>query len=331
MKALADEAPVYEKPTARPAWQDALEAFDPAHAARAGRARRAVLLDLLGLAGHRVQGVGVPAVRPAGRDQHAGPAGLGRRGAADQGHPEGGGRHDRLAMRASSISIRGAGRRWRWPRRRGTSPSAARGPLGLTDCLNFGSPERPEILWQFKEAVEGIGEACRALEIPVVGGNVSFYNETLGQAILPTPVIGMVGLIDDAERRCTQWFSAAGDRVALLGPDRGQPGRLGVPLGPASARGRPAGAPRPRPRARACRRPAGRPSEPGSFDRRTTLRGWRRGGAGGGLRQRAACRVGAEVDLPASAVGAARSAVRGGAVAYRGIGTAGASSGRSSG
>jgi phosphoribosylformylglycinamidine synthase len=92
-------------------------------------------------------------------------------------------------------------------------------PLGLTDCLNFGSPERPEILWQFKEAVAGIAEACRALDIPVVGGNVSFYNETLGQAILPTPVIGMAGLIDEAETRRTQWFESEGDRIALLGPE----------------------------------------------------------------------------------------------------------------
>jgi phosphoribosylformylglycinamidine synthase len=85
--------------------------------------------------------------------------------------------------------------------------------------LNFGSPERPEILWQFKEAVAGISEACRALEIPVVGGNVSFYNETLGQAVLPTPVIGMAGILDDVEARCVQWFAEEGDRIALLGPD----------------------------------------------------------------------------------------------------------------
>jgi len=101
---------------------------------------------------------------------------------------------------------------------RNLSVSGAR-PLGVTDCLNFGSPERPEILWQFKEAVAGIGEACRALDLPVVGGNVSFYNETLGQAILPTPVIGMAGLLDDVEGRCTQWFEGEGDRVALLGPE----------------------------------------------------------------------------------------------------------------
>ena len=92
-------------------------------------------------------------------------------------------------------------------------------PLGVTDCLNFGSPERPEILWQFVEAIEGIAAACRALEVPVVGGNVSFYNETSGQAVLPTPVIGVVGVLDDAARLATQWFKAPGDRVALLGPE----------------------------------------------------------------------------------------------------------------
>jgi phosphoribosylformylglycinamidine synthase subunit PurL len=91
-------------------------------------------------------------------------------------------------------------------------------PRGVTDCMNFGSPERPEILWQFSEAIEGISLACRALELPVVGGNVSFYNETSGQAILPTPIIGVVGVLDDASRRATQWFKEPGHRVALLGP-----------------------------------------------------------------------------------------------------------------
>ena len=75
-------------------------------------------------------------------------------------------------------------------------------PLGVTDCLNFGSPERPEILWQFAEAVEGIAEACRSLELPVVGGNVSFYNETVGgqRRSCPTPIVGVVGLLEDAAR-----------------------------------------------------------------------------------------------------------------------------------
>jgi phosphoribosylformylglycinamidine synthase II len=91
-------------------------------------------------------------------------------------------------------------------------------PVGVTDCLNFGSPERPEILWQFAEAVDGIAEACRTLGIPVVGGNVSFYNETSGEAILPTPVIGVVGVLEEQEHRTTQGFKAAGARIALLGP-----------------------------------------------------------------------------------------------------------------
>jgi len=92
-------------------------------------------------------------------------------------------------------------------------------PLGVTDCLNFGSPERPEILWQFAEAIDGITEACRALDLPVVGGNVSFYNETSGQAILPTPIVGVVGVLDEAARHATQWFKGGGRRIALLGPD----------------------------------------------------------------------------------------------------------------
>ena len=122
-------------------------------------------------------------------------------------------------MPARSISIPAAAPPWRWRRPPAISPVSAGASLGLTDCLNFGSPERPEILWQFKEAVAGIAEACRALDIPVVGGNVSFYNETLGQAILPTPVIGMAGLLEDAEARGTQWFQEAGDRIALIGAE----------------------------------------------------------------------------------------------------------------
>ena len=90
-------------------------------------------------------------------------------------------------------------------------------PMALTDCLNFGSPERPEIMWQFKRAIEGIRKASIALNTPVVSGNVSFYNETSGIAIFPTPVIGMVGLIEDVEKRVTQGFKNDGDLIVLLG------------------------------------------------------------------------------------------------------------------
>ena len=97
-------------------------------------------------------------------------------------------------------------------------------PLAVTNCLNFASPERPEIMWQFAQTVDGIAAACEALGIPVTGGNVSFYNETLGRAILPTPVIGVVGLLENAERRTTQWFKEEGDVVVLLGEPGGQLG-----------------------------------------------------------------------------------------------------------
>jgi phosphoribosylformylglycinamidine synthase II len=90
-------------------------------------------------------------------------------------------------------------------------------PLAITNCLNFASPERPEVMWSFSEVIDGMAEACRALNTPVVSGNVSFYNETEGRGILPTPVIGMVGLIEDVRRVIQPGFKKEGDLVALLG------------------------------------------------------------------------------------------------------------------
>ncbi len=97
-------------------------------------------------------------------------------------------------------------------------------PLGLTDCLNFGNPEREEVMWQFSQAIRGMREACLALEIPVVSGNVSFYNETDGVSIHPTPTVAMVGLLEDVERIAAPWFGTEGDLVALLGPNRPEMG-----------------------------------------------------------------------------------------------------------
>jgi phosphoribosylformylglycinamidine synthase len=90
-------------------------------------------------------------------------------------------------------------------------------PVALTNCLNFASPERPEVMWQFSETVDGMAEACRALGTPVTGGNVSFYNETDGRGIFPTPVIGMVGIIEDIHHVTTQWFKNEGSLIVLLG------------------------------------------------------------------------------------------------------------------
>jgi phosphoribosylformylglycinamidine synthase subunit PurL len=90
-------------------------------------------------------------------------------------------------------------------------------PLAITDNLNFGNPEKPEIFWQIEKAADGISEACRMLNSPVIGGNVSLYNETNGHAIYPTPVIGMVGLVTDLDHVTTQVFKQAGDLIYLLG------------------------------------------------------------------------------------------------------------------
>ena len=129
--------------------------------------------------------------------------------------------------RALAMSVDGNGRHaWLDPREGGrlAVAEAARNvacagaePIGATNCLNFGNPERPDIMWQFVEAVDGIAEGCRALGIPITGGNVSLYNETDGQAIDPTPVIGVVGLLEDAGRVLTRLFPAAGLDIVLLG------------------------------------------------------------------------------------------------------------------
>ena len=93
-------------------------------------------------------------------------------------------------------------------------------PLAITDCLNFGNPEKPEIFWQIEKAADGMSEACRSLQTPVIGGNVSLYNETNGEAVYPTPVIGMVGLISDTKHITTQNFKQAGDHIYVIGESK---------------------------------------------------------------------------------------------------------------
>jgi phosphoribosylformylglycinamidine synthase len=97
-------------------------------------------------------------------------------------------------------------------------------PLAITNCLNFGNPYDPEIYWQFREAVLGIGTACRVLETPVTGGNVSFYNEGPTAAVYPTPVIGMLGLVESLEHVMTSYFKDSGDLIILLGKPTGEIG-----------------------------------------------------------------------------------------------------------
>jgi len=90
-------------------------------------------------------------------------------------------------------------------------------PAAITDCLNFGSPEKPEVFWTFHESVRGMSDACKAFEVPVISGNVSFYNESFGQPIYPTPTVGLVGVLQDASKRMTMHFKQAGDVIVLLG------------------------------------------------------------------------------------------------------------------
>jgi phosphoribosylformylglycinamidine synthase len=128
---------------------------------------------------------------------------------------------------AIAVSIDGNGRRVACDPRRGAAEAVyecaanlacvGAAPLGLTNCLNFGNPEKPHVAWQLVEAVEGLAQACEALGVPVVGGNVSLYNEAPSGPIFPTPVVGMVGRLPDASRAGRMGFLREGDAIALAG------------------------------------------------------------------------------------------------------------------
>jgi phosphoribosylformylglycinamidine synthase len=212
---LADRAPLYDRPTERPAYLVDAQQLDVA-ALPAPAELSQTWFDLLGtpvIASKRwvyrqydhmvrtntlaLPGLGAGVVRVKGTDRALAFSldGNGRYCYLDPG--EGG----RLAVAEAARNVACAGAV----------------PIGATNCLNFGNPERPEIMWQFVQAVDGIAEACRAFEIPITGGNVSLYNETDGRAIYPTPVLGVVGLIDDATRMLTRIFPAERLEIVLLG------------------------------------------------------------------------------------------------------------------
>ncbi len=217
VRALTEDAPVYEKPTARPGWVDALQAFDPLTLPEPADYERALLALLAAPTVASKQWVYRQYDHQVGTNTLVLPGSdaavlriKGTRKAIAL-TTDGNARYVLLdPFQGGALAVAEAARN--------LACSGAR-PLAVTDCLNFGSPERPETLWQFAEAVRGISEACRQLEIPVVSGNVSFYNETQGQAVLPTPVIGMAGLLEEADWRTTQWFKTEGDRIVLIGPD----------------------------------------------------------------------------------------------------------------
>ena len=195
-RALADEAPVYQRPVAPPPeWEGGVSE------ALAERLKLEAAILARDLA-HRPEIEAIKTWTWRQYDHHV-------RTNTVVGPGQGKASVVRLKGTSKALALRVKGRH-RWCRihpRLGTAltvmecardlAKVGARPLAITNNLNFGNPEKPEIMWQFQEAVEGMAEACRALGLAVVSGNVSFYNETEGRAIAPTPVIGMVGLIDD--------------------------------------------------------------------------------------------------------------------------------------
>jgi len=224
-RALTDEAPMYRRPMTEPEYLRAVQQLDLDAVGKGARAFQTseTLLALLGSPtiaskkwiyrqyDHMVRtntinlpGQGAGVVRIKGTDR------------AVAMSVDGNGRYCYLdPYRGAMLAVAEAARN--------VACAGAR-PLAATNCLNFGNPERPAIMWQFAKAVEGIGAACRALDVPITGGNVSLYNETDGKAIYPTPVIGVVGLLEHADHVVSRRFHETGDTIVLLGTGRGELG-----------------------------------------------------------------------------------------------------------
>jgi phosphoribosylformylglycinamidine synthase len=217
-KALVDDAPVYHRPLTRPAWQDDIQRLN-VDEIPLPRDYGDVLLQLLAsptiaskamvweqydhmLFLNTVVGPGSDAVvlRLKGTEK----------GIAVS--TDGNGRYTFLdPFTGGMIAVAEAAR---------NVVASGGEPVAITNCLNFGDPTRPEISWQFAEAVRGMAAACRILQTPVTGGNVSFYNETMGKAVFPTPIVGMLGILAHISHATTQTWKETGDVVVLLGETR---------------------------------------------------------------------------------------------------------------
>lgn len=219
---LTDEVPVYQRPSRRPAYLDAEAAFDLAAALPRDPDYSAALLRLLAQPNLRSKGsiyhqydhtIQSNTVLPPGQ------------GDAAVVRLKDWGSQAALAFSTDCNSVYC----YLDPYRGGqlAVAEAARNvvcvgatPLAVTDCLNFGSPENPEVFYQFEQAVHGLADACRSLDIPVISGNVSLYNETSGVAVYPTPVVGMAGLLPDASKAISLGLKHAGHQIVLLGLQR---------------------------------------------------------------------------------------------------------------
>ena len=216
--ALVDDCPLYDLEP-----EPSRTAGSTANARRRSSARRTtpatILLRAACLAEHRQQALGVRAVRldRAARTRCAGPRRPTPRCCICP-RPARRSRSRSTATAAGSPATPTRARSRRCSSARRTSPASGAEPLGLTNCLNFGNPEKPAVAWQLDRSTQGLADACEALGVPVVGGNVSLYNETDEGPIYPTPVVGMVGELPDPERRRRRWRSRDGDAIALCGP-----------------------------------------------------------------------------------------------------------------
>ncbi|MBA3410172.1 MAG: phosphoribosylformylglycinamidine synthase subunit PurL [Geodermatophilaceae bacterium] len=224
-RTVAHDGPVYERPLARPLDQDDLQADDPDRLARPESADE--LRDtLLRMMSH--PNLADKSWVTEQYDSYV-------RGNTVLSQPEDAGvlRIDEQSHRGIALSTDGNGRYGRLDPYAGAQLAVAEAyrnvavtgatPIAITDCLNFGSPEEPGVMWQFSQAIHGIADACRELGLPVTGGNVSFYNQTGDVAIHPTPVIGVLGVLDDVRLRLRHGFGRVpGEEIALLGETRAE-------------------------------------------------------------------------------------------------------------
>lgn len=221
-RTVAVDGPVYERPVAYPTWIDALQADSASVLARptSGDELREQTLALLGSANL--------ADKSWITDQYDYFVG----GNTALSFPDDSGmiRVDEESGLGFAIATDANGRYCQLDPKQGAKLALAEAyrnvaasgavPVAVTDCLNFGSPENPEVMWQFSQAVEGLSDACLELEVPVTGGNVSFYNQTGDTPIFPTPVVGVLGVIDDVARRIPAGWQDEGENIYLLGITR---------------------------------------------------------------------------------------------------------------
>lgn len=221
-RSVAHDGPVYERPYARPDWQDQLQADSAAKLERpqTGEELRETLLKLVGSSN-----LADKSWITNQYDRYV-------RGNTVLAQPEDAGvvRVDEETGRGVAISTDCNGRFTKLDPYQGAQLALAESyrnvaatgavPLAVTDCLNFGSPEDPDVMWQFEQAVTGLADGCLQLGTPVTGGNVSFYNQTGEAPILPTPVVGVLGVFDDVDRRTAMSWESDGDQIYLLGATR---------------------------------------------------------------------------------------------------------------